>query len=81
MDFDSLEKLSENWQKSKDLHIEKKIINLICKNNKNHFVIAFCSLLTTRLIFKEVIVGFLIVGHTHEDIDTHFSYLSKLKAN
>ena len=39
---------------------------------------AFCSLLTTKRVFKEVTVGFLIVGHTHEDIDAHFSYLSKL---
>jgi hypothetical protein len=39
---------------------------------------AFCSLLTARRIFKEVTIRFLIVGHTHEDIDVHFSYLSKL---
>ena len=48
------------------------------KDNKNRYVMAFCSLLTARRVFKEVIVGFLIVGHTHEDIDAHFSYLSKL---
>jgi len=48
------------------------------KDNKNRFLMAFCSLLTARHIFKEVTVGFLIVGHTHEDIDAHFSYLSKL---
>jgi hypothetical protein len=35
-------------------------------------------LLTARGIFKEVTVGFLIAGHTHEDINAHFSYLSKL---
>ncbi|KAG0567459.1 hypothetical protein KC19_7G136300 [Ceratodon purpureus] len=48
------------------------------KDNKNRFLLAFCSLLTARRIFKEVTVGFLIVGHTHEDIDAHFSHLSKL---
>ena len=48
------------------------------KDNKHRYVMAFCSLLSTRRIFKEVTVGFLIVGHTHEDIDEHFSYLSKL---
>ena len=48
------------------------------KDNKNRYVMAFCSLLTVRRIFKEVTVGFLVVGHTHEDIDAHFSYLSKL---
>ena len=35
-------------------------------------------LLTARCIFKEVTVGFLVVGHIHEDIDTYFSYLLKL---
>ena len=34
--------------------------------------------LTAKRVFKEVTIGFLIVGHTHEDIDAHFSYLSKL---
>ena len=48
------------------------------KDNKNRYVMALCSLLTANGIFKEVTVGFLIVGHTHEDIDAHFSYLSKL---
>lgn len=48
------------------------------KNNKNKFGMVFCSLLTIRCIFKEVMVGFLIVGHTYEDIDVHFNYLSKV---
>ena len=48
------------------------------KDNKNRYVMAFYSLLTVRRIFKEVTVGFLVVGHIHEDIDAHFSYLSKL---
>ena len=48
------------------------------KDNKNRYVMAFCSLLTARRVFKEVTVGFLIVGHTHKDIDAHFSYFSKL---
>ena len=48
------------------------------KDNKNQYVMAFCSLLTAKRVFKGVTVGFLIVGHTHEDIDAHFSYLLKL---
>jgi hypothetical protein len=48
------------------------------KDNKNIFFMAFYSLLTARGIFKEVTVGFLVVGHTHKDIDAYFSYLSKL---
>ena len=38
---------------------------------------AFLSLLTARGIFKEIQVGFLLVGHFHEDIDAYFSHLSK----
>ena len=48
------------------------------KDDKNRYVMAFCFFLTARRVFKEVTVGFLIVGHTHEDINEHFSYLSKL---
>lgn len=47
------------------------------KDNKNQYLMAFCSLLTARHIFKEVVVGFLIVGHTHEDIDAFFGKLSE----
>jgi hypothetical protein len=53
-------------------------LNNSTKDNKNRFVMIFCSLLTARDIFKEVTVEFLVVGHTHEDIDAYFSYLSKL---
>ena len=38
---------------------------------------AFLSLLTTRGVFEEIRVGFLLVGHTHEDIDAYFSHLLK----
>ena len=38
------------------------------KDNKNKYLMAFLSLLTTRGVFKEIQVGFLLVGHTHEDI-------------
>ena len=48
------------------------------KDNKNRYIMAFCSLLIARKIFKEVTVGFLVVSHTHEDINAYFSYLSKL---
>ena len=48
------------------------------KDNKNRYVMAFYSLLTAKRVFKEVTIRFLIVGHIHEDIDAHFSYLSKL---
>ena len=59
---------------SKNLYLQ---LDNSAKNNKNRFVMAFCSLLTAKRIFKEVQVAFLVVDHTHEDIDAYFSYLSK----
>jgi len=40
-----------------------------CGNNKNRFVFAFCSLLVHREVFREIFINFVIVGHTHEDIE------------
>jgi hypothetical protein len=37
----------------------------------------FLSLSTAHEVFKEVQMGFLVVGHTHEDIDNFFGYLLK----
>jgi hypothetical protein len=47
------------------------------KHNKNQHLLVFLSLLTMRDVFEKVKLGFLIVGHTHEDIDGYFGYLSK----
>jgi hypothetical protein len=35
------------------------------------------SLLLPKEVFQEVQLGFLVVGHTHEDNDKSFGYLSK----
>ena len=53
-------------------------VDNFAKDNKNQYVMAFCSLLIARGVFNEVTIVFLIVDHTHKDIDVHFSYLSKL---
>ena len=51
-------------------------------DNKNRWVFAFCSLLVYKGIFKEVYINFLIVGHTHEDIDALFGrWSTQLKMN
>lgn len=47
------------------------------KDNKNESMMAFFSLLTHHSVFNEIQVGFLLIGHAHEDIDTYFSHLSK----
>jgi hypothetical protein len=47
------------------------------KDDKNWHLLVFLSLLKMRDVFEEVKMGFLVVGHTHEDIDGCFGYLSK----
>ena len=47
-----------------------------CSENKNQVVFAFLTDLVARSIFDEIHVGFLMVGHTHEDIDQYFSIIS-----
>ena len=41
-------------------------------DNKNRFVFYFWSLFVANRIFREVYVNFMIVGHTHDDIDALF---------
>ena len=45
--------------------------------NKCKPLFAFCHRLVELGIFDEIYLGYLLVGHTHEDIDQHFSLLSK----
>ena len=44
--------------------------------NKNHCVFEFLYLLVAMGIFKQVYVGFLMMGHTHEDVDAMFKKIS-----
>jgi len=46
-------------------------------NNKKWYLLTILSLLIMKEVFEEVKLGFLVVGHTHEDIDGCFRYLSK----
>jgi hypothetical protein len=51
-------------------------------DNKNRWVFAYCSMLIYKGVFREVYINFLIVGHTHEDIDALFGrWSSMLKTN
>ena len=45
--------------------------------NKNRYLFACLSLLVAKGVFKTVQLGFLMVGHTHEDIDAMFSRFSE----
>ena len=42
---------------------------------KNGIVGAFAALLVSRHLFNTVTVNFLMVGHTHEDVDQAFAIL------
>ncbi|XP_060561075.1 uncharacterized protein LOC132720867 [Ruditapes philippinarum] len=46
------------------------------KDNKNAFFLTFLAWLVKTGIFKKVKLSFLMVGHTHEDIDQVFSRIS-----
>jgi hypothetical protein len=46
------------------------------KQCKNRYLMGYLAYLVQRKIFAKVIVSFLPVGHTHEDIDQFFSRLS-----
>ena len=46
------------------------------RENKNKFLLGLCATLVGLGYFEEVRVGFLLVGHTHSDIDQRFSSIS-----
>jgi hypothetical protein len=53
-----------------------------CSDNKNRCVFSFFSLLVQKGVFREVDINFLLIGHTHEDIDAMFGRWSyRLHAN
>ncbi|KAL3675577.1 hypothetical protein R1sor_025525 [Riccia sorocarpa] len=43
------------------------------KDNKNWAMMAFCNELIARGCCKTITMSFLLVGHTHEDVDAFFS--------
>ena len=66
--------LDWSYPPSKELYLQ---LDNSTKDNKKKYLMVFLSLLTARGVFKEIQVEFLLVGHTHEDIDAYFSHLSK----
>jgi hypothetical protein len=51
------------------------------KQNKGRFLKAFLGILVLVGIFRRIIIGYLPVGHTHEDIDQLFSRISVYMRN
>ncbi len=64
------------WSKALSRNLLLQINNCV-ETNKNLHLLVFLLLLTTKDVFEEVKLGFFIIGHTHEDIDGSFGYLSK----
>jgi hypothetical protein len=48
------------------------------RENKNKYLFGLCTTLVGLGYFEEVRIGFLLVGHTHSDIDQHFSCISHI---
>ena len=46
-------------------------------DNKNAWMLAFAHYLVEARVFEKVVINFLVVGHTHEDIDAKFGELSR----
>jgi hypothetical protein len=46
------------------------------RENKNKYLLGLCATLVGLGYFEEVRVGFLLIGHTHSDIDQRFSCIS-----
>ena len=57
------------------LHVQ---LDNAASDNKNRFMFCFWSLLVHMGVFREVYVNFLLVGHTHEDIDALFGRWSMI---
>ena len=52
------------------------------RENKNHYVMGYFEFLVATKVYRSVEVGFIPVGHTHEDIDQAFSQTSaRLRVN
>ena len=46
------------------------------RENKNNLLFTYLHMLLVKQVFKKIKVGFLIVGHTHDQIDQMFSRFS-----
>jgi len=54
---------------------------IVWKTIKIGTFLFFFVILIAKEVFEDVHFGFLVVGHTHKDIDGSFGYLSKKQNN
>jgi len=71
-----LASLGEPLENPKVAHVLPPILHVQLDNcwreNKNRYAFCFWSLLVAKRIVREVVVSFMMVGHTHDDIDASF---------
>jgi len=71
-----LASLGEPLENPKVTHVLLPVLHVQLDNcwreNENRYAFCFLSLLVAKRIAKEVVVSFMMVGHTHDDIDASF---------
>ena len=79
MDLDIVENPAKNWVKSKDPQIEKKIIKLICNNNKNgnrHFTFPIAQ----NCVISNGRVGFTYKNNkTYPNLFEFLAYITNME--
>ena len=70
-----IQNIIETWQGELPPVLYLQLDNT-SRENKNQVLLAYLNMLVQRKIFKKVKLGFLLVGHTHDQIDQMFSRFS-----
>ena len=67
--------LSNRLEEEPDKPFPSKLVLQLdntCKDNKNNAFLAYCGMWVHHELFKEVVINYLLVGHTHNDVDGSF---------
>ena len=70
-----LQYVLREWEERIPLILFLQLDNTL-RENKNNLVFTYLNILVRKLILKKIKIGFLIVGHTHNNIDQIFSKFS-----
>jgi hypothetical protein len=72
--------LKHQFEQNKRFTFTQKMMYLQLDNTtkqcKSQYVLGYLALLVSWYLFRETMVSFLMVGHTHEDIDQMFSRIA-----
>jgi hypothetical protein len=73
-----LQRIWEEWR-NKPCGLPPKFyfqLDNTCRENKNNLLFTYLHMLLKKKVFQKIKVGFLLVGHTHDNIDQMFSRFS-----